>query len=110
MSLKEAIEGESFSFEGREFQCLGAMLLIDSALERATKKSLLAPLVWYLCVALSKRDVTPLGSRFLDSLKQNILNLCSNRSSILRMANLAKSGSVWEIGFLLAVMILTKLF
>ena len=45
MSLKEAIEGEFFKEEGSEFHCLGAMLLIDFASERAKKILLLAPLV-----------------------------------------------------------------
>ena len=86
------------------------MLLIDLPSERATYRLLLAPLVLWLWLILSKRVDTPLGSRFLDSLYENILILWANRSSILRMANLAKSGSVWEIGLLLAAMILTKLF
>ena len=44
-SLKEAIEGESFSLEGREFQHLGARPFIDPETEWATKRLLLAPLV-----------------------------------------------------------------
>ena len=49
-------------------------------------------------------------SRPLDSLNENILTFWENKSSILRIPNLAKSGSVWEIGFLLSPIILTKLF
>ena len=44
-SLKEATLGDCFIARGREFQYLGAMLLIDLGSERLTKKLLLAPLV-----------------------------------------------------------------
>ena len=45
LSLKEEILGVCFIARGREFQYLGAILLIDLGSERLTKKLLLAPLV-----------------------------------------------------------------
>ena len=95
--LNDATDGHCFSCKGSEFQHAGTMLFIERLSERVTKRFLLAPRVLWLCSILSKKEDISWGSRFLCSLKENVLMLCSNRSSIFRMLLLKNKGSACEI-------------
>ena len=102
--LNDATDGHCFSCKGNEFQHAGTMLFIERLSERVTKKLFLAPRVLWPWSTFSKKEDISLGSRFLCSLKENTLMLCSNNSSILRMLLLKNKGSAWEIRWALLIM------